>query len=131
MVKKNHQLIIAKDDYNILTSYLSGKTSYAGFDKKNAEELQAELKRAVILRTEELPQDVVRLNSRVRIKVNDKKEMMELMLVTPDKADIASKKISILAPVGTALIGFRKGQKVNWEMPGGKRSLTIVDVVND
>jgi regulator of nucleoside diphosphate kinase len=56
---------------------------------------------------------------------------MELMLVTPDKADIKERKISIMAPIGTALIGFRQGQKVNWQVPAGKKTFTIMEVIND
>jgi regulator of nucleoside diphosphate kinase len=56
---------------------------------------------------------------------------MELMIVTPDKADIKKRKISIMAPLGTALIGFRQGQKVNWQVPSGKKTFTIMEVIND
>jgi regulator of nucleoside diphosphate kinase len=56
---------------------------------------------------------------------------MEFMLVTPDKADIKAKRISIMAPIGTALIGFRKGQQVNWQVPAGKRTFTILEVINE
>ena len=53
-----------------------------------------------------------------------------LTLVTSDKADIKQRKISVLAPIGTALIGFRKGQQVAWHVPSGKKTFTIVDVSN-
>ena len=53
------------------------------------------------------------------------------MLVTPDKADIKDKKISVMAPIGTALIGFRKGQQVKWRVPAGQRTFTIVEVINN
>ena len=56
---------------------------------------------------------------------------MELMLVTPDKADIKEKRISVMAPIGTALIGFRKGQKVKWQVPAGKKTFTILEVINE
>ena len=74
---------------------------------------------------------MVRLNSKVRINAEDKDEIMELMLVTPDKADIREKRISILEPIGTALLGFRQGQKVKWQVPAGKRTFTILEVVNE
>jgi len=56
---------------------------------------------------------------------------MELMIVTPDKADIKKRQISIMAPLGTALIGFRQGQKVKWQVPSGKKTFTIMEVIND
>ena len=75
--------------------------------------------------------DVVRLNSTVSIKAEGKEEIIEIMLVTPDKANIKEKKISIMAPIGAALIGFRQGQKVKWQVPGGKKTFTIVKVTNN
>ena len=77
------------------------------------------------------PDDVVRINSTVRVKAEGVNKIMEFMLVTPDKADIKEKKVSVMAPVGIALIGFRKGQQVNWQVPAGKKTFTILDVVND
>jgi len=56
---------------------------------------------------------------------------MELMIVTPDRANIKEKKISIMAPIGTALIGFRQGQKVKWKVPSGNKMFTILEVSND
>ncbi len=56
---------------------------------------------------------------------------MEFMLVTPDKADIKDKKISVMAPIGTALIGFREGQQVKWRVPAGHKTFTIVEVINN
>ena len=56
---------------------------------------------------------------------------MELTIVTPDRANIKEKKISIMAPIGTALIGFRQGQKVKWKVPSGNKMFTILEVSND
>lgn len=131
MQKKNNQLVLIKDDYNLLISYLNGGYGKTTFDRRNAEDLHAELKKAKLVNKDDFPVDVVRLNSRVTIKVEGKEELMKLMLVTPDKADIKEKKISIMAPIGTALIGFRQGQKVKWQVPAGKRSFTIVEVTNE
>lgn len=131
MQNKNNQLVLRKDDYKLLISYLNGGYRKTAFDRRNAEELHAELKKAKLVNKDDFPVDVVRLNSTVRIKTDGKDEIMELMLVTPDKADIKERKISIMAPIGTALIGFRKGQKVKWQVPAGKRTFTIMDVIND
>jgi regulator of nucleoside diphosphate kinase len=50
--------------------------------------------------------------------------------VLPQQADIKKKKISVLAPIGTALIGFRKGRKVSWNVPAGKKDFKIMEVTN-
>ena len=131
MKKTNNRLVLLNDDYKLLTSYLKGVYGKTAFDRRNAEELQTELKKANVVTKDDFPHDVVRLNSKVRIKAEDQDKVMELMLVTPDKADIKERKISIMAPIGTALIGFRQGQKVKWQVPAGKKTFTIMEVVND
>lgn len=127
----NSQLVLRKDDYSLLISYLNGVRGKTALDRRNAQDLHAELKKAKVVNKDEFPLDVVRLNSTVRVKAEDKDEVMELKLVTPDKADIKRKRISIMAPIGTALIGFRKGQKVKWLVPAGKRTFTILEVMNE
>jgi len=130
MEKINTKLILTRDDHKLLTSFLNVMWDKTTLDRKNAEDLKAELKKAKIVSKDDFPSDVVRLNSKVTIKTEDKNELMELMLVTPDKANIKEKKISVLAPIGTALIGFREGQKIKWQVPSGKRTFTILEVTN-
>jgi len=131
MRKLNSQLVLRKDDYNLLLSCLNGGFGKSAFDRRNAEGLQAELKKAKLVNKNDFPLDVVRLNSRVTIKADDKEEIMEFKLVTPDKANIKENRVSVMAPVGTALIGFRKGQRVKWQVPAGKRTFTILEVINE
>src|SRR5687767_9014286 len=103
MKKIRKELVMLADDYKLLTSYLRSVKGKTAFDRKNAEDLQAELKKAKLVDKDDFPLDVVRINSTVKIKAEEKEEIMEFMLVTPDKADIKDKKISIMAPIGTAL----------------------------
>ena len=131
MQQSNKQLVLLRDDYELLKSYLNGRYRKSAFDRRNAEELHSELKKARLVSKDAFPPDVVRLNSTVRIKTEGKDEITEWILVTPDEADIKERKISIMAPIGTALIGFRKGQKVKWKVPAGKKTFTIMDVIND
>jgi len=130
MQKINNELVLRSDDYKLLISYLNGGNGKITFDRRNAEELHAELKKAKLVNKEDFPPDVVRINSTVRIKAEDKDDVMEFKLVTPDRANIKEKMISIMTPVGTALIGFRKGQQVKWQVPSGKKTFTILEVIN-
>jgi regulator of nucleoside diphosphate kinase len=130
MKKINDQLVLMKDDYNLLKTYLNNRSGKITFDRQNAEDLLAELKKAKLVSKDEFPADVVRLNSTVRIKPEDKDHVMELTIVTPDKADIKERKISIMSPIGTALIGFRQGRNVKWQVPSGKKTFTILEVNN-
>ena len=131
MKKIKNNLVIRKDDYSLLISYLNNARRQSTFDRRNAEELTAELKKATLVNKNNFPSDVVGLNSKVRIKAEGRSEEMELMIVTPDRANIKEKKISIMAPIGTALIGFRQGQKVKWKVPSGNKMFTILEVSND
>lgn len=131
MQKIKNSLVLLKEDYNLILACLRGYQGKSAFDRRNAEELHGELRKAKLVSKDKFPSDVVRLNSTVRIKAEDKNDVIELKLVTPDKADIKEKKISIMAPIGTALIGFQQGQQVKWQVPGGTKLFTIVEVINN
>lgn len=131
MKQTSDSIILRQDDYETLISYLKNTMYVTSLDAQNVQDLKAELRKARLVSRESFPEDVIRLNSRIKIKDAGKNNVMELILVMPDKADLRQKRISVMAPVGTALIGFRKGQKVSWQVPAGKRTFHIVDVIND
>ena len=89
--------------------------------------LQVELTRANVVNAEELPRDVVTMRSRVLIMLED--EEKEITLVYPNEANLSTGKISILSPVGTAIIGYRVGDVVNWLTPGGLKRIRIKKVL--
>ncbi len=124
------KIIIGKEDFEILNAYVRGLTSVRDFDRKNTASLQNELKKATIVDKDKLPGDVVRLNSRVIVKEGTKDKLIELVLVVPEKANIKERKVSVFAPIGTALIGFRQGEKVKWDVPAGSKTFTIMKVDN-
>jgi regulator of nucleoside diphosphate kinase len=82
-------------------------------------DLQAELERAEIVAPEDLPATVVSMNSTVRFRVESSSEEFTLTLVYPRDMDSSSGKISILAPVGSALLGLSQGDEIEWPRPGG------------
>ncbi|HTM94007.1 MAG TPA: nucleoside diphosphate kinase regulator [Flavisolibacter sp.] len=128
--KTDSRLVLAKQDYEIIMFYIRRGLPTITFNRQDAEELESELKRAKVVDQEELPDDVVRLNSKVTVKEENANKVMELTVVTPEKANIKQRLISIMSPIGTALIGFRKGQQVKWKVPSGKKTFTIMDVQN-
>lgn len=127
----NNQLIVRLDDYKLLTAFLNNWYGNTLVERKSAQDLQEELKHARLVGKEDFPADAVGLNSRVMIKAEGRDDVMELVLVMPDKADMKERKISVVAPVGAALIGFRKGEQVSWQVPAGKRTFTILEVTNE
>jgi regulator of nucleoside diphosphate kinase len=88
---------------------------------KRFEKLESELLRAKVVSREKIPRDVVTMNSRVLFENETTGERREVTLVYPGMADIDAGRISILVPVGTALLGLRKGQSIDWELPSGER----------
>ena len=124
------KIIITNEDYDTLTPYMKGLMPVNGFDKNNTALLREELIKATLVKKEELPPGVVRLNSRVIIKDETKNKLIELTLVVPEKADIKTRRISVFAPVGTALIGYSEGENVKWDVPAGKKSFIIMKVFN-
>jgi regulator of nucleoside diphosphate kinase len=126
MQKPQSKLLLGQTDYEIILAYI--RRGWGSFKGKDSDELEAELKKAKVVADEKLPPDVVRLNAGVTIRDDKEEKLMELTLVTPDKADIKEKKISVMSPIGTALIGFRKGEQVWWTVPSGKKVFTILEV---
>jgi regulator of nucleoside diphosphate kinase len=130
MQTTKEQLIIKKDDFEIISRYLKNGGIRKSFDKHNVMELEAELKIAKVVNKENFPDTIVGLNSTAVIKDLETKRVLSITIVTPDKADISNNKISVLAPVGTALLGFRKGRLVDWQVPSGKKKFIIMEVYN-
>lgn len=94
------------------------------------EKLEGELARAIVVPSDEVPGDVVTMNSRVSFMNESTGERREVTLVFPHEADIDAGKISILAPVGTALLGLRVGLSIDWEVPSGERHrYRVIDVL--
>lgn len=81
--------------------------------------LEAELTRADIVEPDEIPSTTVTMNSRVRFRVMSSSEEFTLTLVYPRDMDGSSDRISILAPVGSALLGLSQGDEIEWPKPGG------------
>jgi regulator of nucleoside diphosphate kinase len=86
-----------------------------------SEMLERELVRAKVVPRENIPADVVTMNSRVVFENETTGERREVTLVYPGNADIDAGRISVLVPVGTALLGLRVGQSIDWELPGGEK----------
>lgn len=81
--------------------------------------LQSELERANIVEPQEMPADVVTMNSTVVLRNETTGDEREITLVYPHDADGSGQKVSILAPVGSALLGLHVGDSIDWPMPGG------------
>ena len=90
--------------------------------------LEGELARAVVMERDELPEDVVTMGSTVWFRDLQTDEFEQYTLVVPSEADVLRGRISVLAPIGTALLGYRLGDIVEWRVPSGQRRMEIVKV---
>lgn len=101
-----------------------------GKNAKECEALEAELDRAEVVAPTAVPPEVVTMNSRVRFLDEDTGQQHEATLVYPFQANVSEWRISVLAPVGAALLGLSIGQSIAWPMPGGAtKRLRVVSVL--
>ena len=92
---------------------------------KYLEMLRMELNRAVVVSPQDISNDVVTMNSMVCLEDLDTKEEEIYTLVFPEDADLGKGKVSILAPIGTAMLGYEVGDTFEWDVPTGKRRLRV------
>lgn len=116
------KLIIVQRELDLLRTHLA----HSNLSDFNKGKLLDELKNAEIV--DELPADVVCLNSKVEIREVITGQKFVFQLVLPTEANMRKNKISVFAPIGIALLGYRTGAKVQWEMPNGLKTFEILEV---
>jgi len=90
--------------------------------------LEEELRRAVIVEPDEVPADVITMNSRADLVDLDTGETVTFTLVFPPAANVEEEKISVLAPIGAGMLGYRVGDEFEWTVPGGLRRMKVTKV---
>lgn len=126
---KERRIFITKFDKARLEELISVADEFGGRDRKDLEALADELDRADVVASAEVPPDVVTMNSKVVLSDQKTGEKMTYVLVFPKDANVAEGRISVLAPVGTSILGYAKGDVVEWAVPYGKRLIRIDDVL--
>ena len=116
-------------DLERLRKLLEGTRVWSSRDREHLERLDEELARAHVVSIPEIPPDVVTMNSRLRLRDLDSGQDLVFTLVFPSDADAEQGKISVLAPLGTAVLGFRRGDEFEWHMPGRVRRLQVAEVL--
>lgn len=91
--------------------------------------LQAELLQARVVAPKEVPPDVITMNSKARLRDLEDGEEVTYTLVFPDQANIEQGRISVVAPVGTAMLGHRVGDEFEWQIPAGSVRLRVEEVL--
>ena len=119
-------IVLSAEDYERLSALAHAASTCM---PELADELADEIERAQVLAKGEHPQDVVCMNSQVEFRDDATGKVQVVTLVYPDEADISQRKVSVLTPVGTALIGLGRGHSITWESRNGElRELTVLSV---
>jgi len=119
----------SRDELGLIKEARKLKNSRNDAEWARIEELEVELNRAIIVDTDKIPPDIVTMNSKVCLRDADTGKDEIYQLVYPEDADIEQNKISILAPIGTAILGYKVGDIIEWKVPAGLRKLKIKKIV--
>jgi len=127
---KQPNIFITEPDMEKLRRLLEGARNSTSKDKEHLAMLEEELDRARLVAAGRLPADVVTMNSRVSMTDLDTGKEMTYTLVFPRDADFSQGKISVLAPIGTAILGYRAGDVIEWNVPAGKRKFRVEEILH-
>lgn len=126
---KYNSLILTKVDFKRLKKLLDSADEKDVVMAPCYQKLQTEIRTAVCFSEEEFPSDVIRFGSIIDIET-PYSTLIDYELVTPLEADAKRKKLSILSPMGSALIGYAEGDTVTWNFPAGEKEIRILRVSN-
>jgi regulator of nucleoside diphosphate kinase len=118
----NHSLIITARDLARLRHVIDLH------DTPTAEQLDSELQRAMVVDPHEVPPTVVTMNSEVAYEDCTSGERRIIRIVFPNESDASRGRVSVLAPIGSALIGLSVGQETEWRVPGGRKRIRVVEI---
>lgn len=121
----SRQIFITDFDLERLEDLIENASHRSSRDDKHLEELKQELSKADVVPPAGIPPDVITMNSRVCLQDLETGEDLVYTLVFPTDADLESGKISVLAPIGTAMIGYRVGDTIKWQVPAGTRKFKV------
>ncbi len=126
MLKK--PIFITKTDLDRLQSYFKDYQDRGAMDAVYVQSLNEELSRATVVDAKTIASDVITLRSRAVLKDLATKEELTYSLVYPNESDPSNGKISILSPIGTAMLGYRVGDTFEWKVPSGLSRYKVLRV---
>lgn len=121
--------ITSKDRERLLKLINEEREFGSGRNKEFLRDLELELNRANIVPPESIPGDSITMNSTVLLSDLETGEETTYTLVYPEAADLTENRISVLAPIGTAILGFREGDIVDWKIPDGTVKLKVEKIL--
>ena len=129
-MRKETNINITKADHERLTKLIeTDRERESVGNREYLDRLEEELDRAEVVQPQDIPADVITMRSTVRLKDLDTSEEMIYRLVFPTEANYEEGNISVLAPIGTAMLGYRRDDVIEWEVPSGVRRLRVEEVL--
>ncbi|HPY29298.1 MAG TPA: nucleoside diphosphate kinase regulator [Verrucomicrobiota bacterium] len=122
-------IYITENDARRLRPLLESVPLQKGLDADNLQRLRTELERAHIVSETELPADVITMNSTVELEDLEDGDRFTYTLVFPEHADVDQGRISILAPLGMAMLGYRVGDTFEWPVPQGRIRVRVLRLI--
>lgn len=122
-------ITISTLDYERINKIISKGKSLKTVSEKETSALSAELEKANVVEPHEIPDNVVTMNSKVKITFLKTGKQVELKLVYPNKADSNKNRISIFSPIAAGLIGYKEGDTIEWMVPSGPTSIRIDKII--
>lgn len=123
------RIYVTEPDYRRLIGLIEITRDRNGVDIEYLNTLQAELDRAEIVDPKRIPANVITMRSKVRLKDLVSGDANVYSLVFPTEANLSEGKISVLAPIGTAILGYKLGDSIEWPVPSGVRKLKVDEIL--
>lgn len=123
------EICITDNDMKRLRELIMVARDFGQEEEKYLKELEGELNKAKIMKPQEIPHDVITMNSEIHLLDVDAGEEVVYKLVFPNQANASEGRISILAPIGTALLGYGVGDVIEWNVPAGKTKLKVEKIL--
>lgn len=119
----SRHIYITQSDKDKLLKIINKAQHESLDDYEKLKDLEVEVRRAVVKSATEIPKDVITMLTKAVISMDDMEE--EITLVYPNDADISENKISVISPIGTAILGYSEGDIIEWQVPEGIVKLEI------
>ncbi len=123
------RIYITEEDAAKLRGMIEQRFAANDRDVENLTQLEAELDNAEIVEADQIPGDVITMNSEVLLEDLDSGEKKTYRLVFPSQVGAVKNGISILAPIGTGLLGYSVGDTIEWKVPRGIRRFKVLNIL--
>ncbi len=122
-------IYITDNDMRRLRELILVARQFRKEEEKYLQELEAELDRGKVVKSQDIPRNIITMNSEVHLRDLNTKEEITYKLVFPDQADASQGRVSILAPIGTALLGYSVGDVIEWKVPASIAKLKVEKIL--